>query len=117
MQKPDQMRRVILESPYAGNITMNEEYARACVRACLMRGESPIASHLLYTQRGILDDRVPSERALGIAAGLAWRPAADVSIFWTDLGWSNGMRAALQSAREEGRPYEFRAIDGIIIAP
>jgi hypothetical protein len=39
----------------------------------LLRGESPIASHLLYTQPGILKDDVPEERPLGIEAGLAWR--------------------------------------------
>src|SRR5690606_3550939 len=42
-------RLVILESPYAGNIDLNIDYARAAVRDSLSRGESPIASHLLYT--------------------------------------------------------------------
>ena len=43
------MRFVIIESPYAGNVEENEEYARKCLRDCLMRGEAPFASHLLYT--------------------------------------------------------------------
>ena len=56
------MRLVIIESPYAGDIEKNVEYARACVRDSLSRGEAPIASHLLYTQPGILKDEIPSER-------------------------------------------------------
>jgi hypothetical protein len=46
---------------------------RAAVRDRILRGESPIASHLLYTQPGFLKDDVPEERHLGIEAGLAWR--------------------------------------------
>lgn len=52
---PLQMRRVILESPFAGHVESNIEYARACIRDSLLRGEAPLASHLLYTQPGILD--------------------------------------------------------------
>ena len=71
------MKRVIIESPYAGNIKRNLEYARACVKDSLLRGEAPIASHLLYTQEGILNDSISEERRLGIDAGLAWMEVAD----------------------------------------
>ena len=111
MNERGRMRLVILESPYAGDVEANVSYARACMHDCLLRGESPIASHLLYTQPGVLDDLVPDERALGIAAGLAWRPVAHYSVFYAGRGWSRGMLAALQSARDEGRPYVVR--DGI----
>jgi hypothetical protein len=56
------VRLVILESSYAGDIEANVEYARRCVRDALARGEAPIASHLLYTQPGVLRDAVPEER-------------------------------------------------------
>ena len=56
------MKRVILESPYSGDINRNIQYARMCVRDSLMRGEAPIASHLLYTQEEILNDNIPEER-------------------------------------------------------
>lgn len=52
------MKRVILESPYAGDVERNLTYARECVRDSLSRGEAPIASHLLYTQEGILKDEI-----------------------------------------------------------
>ncbi|MEK7211264.1 MAG: hypothetical protein AAB731_01390 [Patescibacteria group bacterium] len=43
------MQRVILESPFSGDVKRNIAYARACIRDCLRRGEAAIASHLLYT--------------------------------------------------------------------
>ncbi len=98
------MKRVVLESPYAGDIDRNVAYARRCVRDCLKRGEAPIASHLLFTQPGILKDDAPDERALGIAAGLVWCEVADMSVFYTDYGWSNGMNAArAKCGKWEGR--------------
>ena len=65
------MKRVILESPYAGDIQRNIKYARECLKDSIKRGEAPIASHLLYTQ--VLDDNIPEERQHGIDAGLAWK--------------------------------------------
>src|SRR4051794_36682614 len=65
------VRLVILESPYAGDVERNTLYARRALKDSLMHVEAPIASHLLYPQ--VLDDLIPSERQLGIDAGLAWR--------------------------------------------
>jgi hypothetical protein len=111
------MKLVIIESPYAGDVEANVAYARECMRDSLQRGEAPIASHLLYTQPGILRDEEPSERALGIAAGLAWRERASYSVFYTDRGWSWGMREALKSALTLGLPYSLRAIHGEVQQP
>jgi hypothetical protein len=88
------MRLVIIESPYAGEVAANRDYARAAVCDCLQRGESPLASHLLLTQRGILDDANPAERLQGIKAGLAWYAGAQASVFYLDRGMSHGMRDA-----------------------
>jgi len=104
------MRRVIVESPYAGNVEANVEYARKCIRDSLMRNEAPIASHLLYTQPGILDDLVADERELGIAAGLAWGSVAEATVVYTDRGISRGMEYGIERARREGRPVEFREL-------
>lgn len=107
------MRRVILESPYAGNFFqrwLNRRYARKCVRDSLMRGEAPTASHLLYTQPGILCDEIPAERRLGIDAGLAWRNVAEASVVYTDRGTSSGMKYGIIAARAAGRPVEFRTL-------
>lgn len=104
------MKLVIIESPYAGEIEVNVAYARACMRDSLERGEAPIASHLLYTQPGVLLDEVPQERQWGIDAGLAWRRVAELAVFYTDRGWSKGMLAAKELYDREGFPYEVRSL-------
>ncbi|WP_100961101.1 hypothetical protein [Bosea sp. FBZP-16] len=104
------MRLVIVESPYAGDVETNVEYARRCVRDSLLRGEAPIASHLLYTQPGVLDDEIPEERKHGIDAGLAWRRVADASVVYLDRGISKGMEYGIEAARYAGLPVEFREI-------
>jgi hypothetical protein len=107
-----QTRLVIVESPYAGDVEENTRYARACVRDSLLRGEAPIASHLLYTQPGILDDAVPAERAHGIDAGLAWGTVAHATVVYTDRGISRGMTYGIENAKAAGRPVEFRCVIG-----
>jgi hypothetical protein len=102
------VRRVIVESPYAGEIKANEAYARACLRDCLKRGEAPMASHLLYTQPGVLDDAIAQERELGIQAGLAWGAVAEASVAYTDRGVTDGMRKGIAAAEAMGRPVEYR---------
>lgn len=96
---------VILESPYAGDVERNVAYARRCMRDLLIRGYSPIASHLLYTQPGVLDDGDLLERQVGIAAGLQWLRVADLTVFAAGLGWSRGMLDALDVVRREGCAY------------
>ena len=112
--KATHRKLVIIESPFAGDsalsIANNLRYARLCVRDSISRGESPIASHLLYTQDGILLDTIPEERQLGIACGYAWMRAADLIVFYTDLGWSTGMKMAKHIARENRYITETRTI-------
>lgn len=104
------MKLVILESPFAGDIEENIKYARECVRDSLSRGEAPIASHLLYTQEGILDDNIPEERQWGIDAGLAWKVVADKSVVYADRGISKGMEYGMKLAKEQGLEVEVRYI-------
>ncbi len=114
-------RLVVLESPYAGkgrfwiirliSRIRNIRYARRCVRDSLLRGEAPIASHLLYTQRGILSDDAPLERTLGIKSGLAWLAVAEATVAYVDRGESSGMKLGILSARAFGKPIEYRRID------
>ncbi|MHC2241510.1 DUF7768 domain-containing protein [Bradyrhizobium elkanii] len=108
--RPRDMRRVILASPYAGEVAHNVAYARACVRDALLRGEAPLASHLLYTQDGILDDGERNERAHGINAGLAWLHLADAVVVYTDRGISLGMEAGMNLARFLDIPVERRSL-------
>ena len=105
------MKLVIIESPYAGDVEANVEYARRCVRDSLARGEAPIASHLLYTQPGVLDDDIPEERQWGIDAGLAWRRVAELSAIYTDKGVSRGMEYGIAAAKDAGIPIDYRRLD------
>ena len=105
------MKKVIIESPYAGDVEKNIEYARQCIKDSLRRGESPIASHLLYTQPGILDDDNPAERNQGIAAGLAWVDVADLHVFYVDKGISHGMYCAMKMSLELHIPIEMRLLN------
>lgn len=106
------MKRVIIESPYAGDIQQNVDYARRCLKDSLSRGEAPIASHLLYTQPGILDDENPSERQVGIRAGLEWLSVADLSVVYTDRGISDGMKQGIFAALDAGVDVEYRTLEG-----
>lgn len=102
--------RIIIESPYAGDIDRNTIYARRAMRDSLDKGENPIASHLIYTQPGILDDTKPEERQRGIDAGFAWWRCADKIVFYTDYGISPGMNRALERAAENKMRIEVRQI-------
>lgn len=104
------MRRVIVESPYAGDVEGNVEYARAALKDCLMRGEAPLASHLLYTQKGVLDDEDPKERRLGMEAGFEWTRFADAVVVYVDRGESHGMRLGIARGERLGLPIEYRSI-------
>lgn len=112
---------VLLESPYRGRdyakLELNIAYGRACMRDCLLRGEFPFASHLLYTQEGVLSDKDKNERELGIQAGWAWGRHADVTAVYCDIievnaaddwNWYIGIARGVKAAHEAGRPVEFR---------
>lgn len=102
------MNLVVLESPYAGLVERNVAYARAAARDCLMRGESPFPSHLLFTQAGVLRDEDPAERALGINAGLAWAEKALYAVVYQDLGITSGMLLGIAAHRARNLPIEYR---------
>jgi hypothetical protein len=104
------MRRVVIESPYAGDVERNTAYARACLKHSLSLGEAPLASHLLYTQ--VLDDKKPLERSAGIMAGISWALLADATVVYTDLGISRGMKEGIHYAEAAGNPVEYRTLPG-----
>jgi len=110
------MRRVIIESPYAGNIEENLAYVRAAMKDSLSRGEAPFASHALYTQPGVLNDDVPEEREWGIHAGFAWRAAAEATVVYTDYGISKGMTYGIEAAQKMGQPVEYRTLTAAALA-
>jgi hypothetical protein len=118
-------RYTCVESPFKGidwsETQKNILYARACAKDCLDRGEVPYATHLFFTQRGLLDDRVTEERNKGIRAGkdIEWlmhmasqfvEGVYVCSAFYTDRGMSHGMEFGLNEAKTVGRKCKFRKL-------
>jgi hypothetical protein len=106
---------VDIETPYMDStpegVTRNIRYARACVRDALSRGEIPFASHLFYTQPGILDDNVPEERERGILAGKnIIKMLNATTVVYTDLGTSRGMELGIEMAEKDKRSIEYRVL-------
>lgn len=119
------MKRVVIESPYAGShgsdcvctsckmeVLRNIDYLRACMADCFARGEAPYASHALYTQPGVLRDHDKDERKLGIEAGFEWGDLAKLRVVYSDLGVSNGMNLGIERARRINQPVEYRLLPG-----
>lgn len=100
--------RVILESPYGGDVDANRLYALVCLRDMLHRGEAPFASHLLYPL--VLTKYSETERRMGMEAGLSWTPVAELVAVYTDRGVTPGMSAGITRARHLGVPIEFRKV-------
>lgn len=99
--------RVIIESPFAGAFA-NVKYSRECLRDCLDRGESPFASHLLFTQKGVLDDTIPDQRRRGIAAANEWLEVVDYIAVYMDLGVTRGMLIGVAKAAKLNKPIHLR---------
>lgn len=103
--------RVIVESPFAGGFA-NVKYSREAIKDCLAQGESPFASHLLYTQRGVLDDTIPDERKRGIEAAHGWLEVADFVAVYCDLGVTEGMLRGVIKAAVLKKEIRIRWIRG-----
>lgn len=99
---------VIVCSPYRGDVAAHTAYARRCLLDSILRGEVPIAPHLLYTQA--LDDDIPEEREEGIALSLVLIQRCDLVVAYVDRGLSGGMCAERDAAFAAGVPWEQRRI-------
>ena len=123
------IKKVIIESPYSGDVELNVEYSLCCMEdSYVNHNEAPYMSHLLYTRipktsiknhahpgdgTHVSDDdeeHVMHSRDHGIACGLAWGSCADATIVYTDLGISEGMAHGIAKALKEGRPVRYREI-------
>lgn len=122
---------VVIESPLRGNVpawvtrwlpliaplfervgrARNRAYARACVRDSLLRGEAPYASHVHYDLPGVLNDAIPSERALGMEAGFAVGDRCDRRAVYIDRGLSGGMKLGIEKALAAGQPVVLRTLE------
>lgn len=102
------MKRVVVVSPFAGDVEKNLRYARAALADSLSREEAPYASHLLYPQ--VLDDVIPAQRTEAMVAARRWIAAADLMAAYEDLGVSAGMTAEMDFATLLGIEVEWRTL-------
>ncbi len=91
------MGRVMLFTPFTGDMEKNAEYADKCIRDSLSKGESPLSSRLLFGK-------------IGIKAGLLWIKGAELVVIYEDLGISKCMELGIERARIEGCPFTYRRI-------
>jgi hypothetical protein len=116
------MPRVFLVTPYAETNGFDYDdlwlkrpnviFAQRCMADCLKRDESVFASHLLYTQPGVLDDDQADERHLGLIAGRRFMAVCDKAVCYVDRGISSGMHGDLEEALRLKTPINFRRLDG-----
>lgn len=98
----------MIESPYAGDIERNTLYLRRALKDSISLGEAPFASHGFYPQ--ILDESLLPERERGIEAGFKWMEVAEAVAFYSDYGFSPGMRKAKRKAQHLGKFIVIRKI-------
>lgn len=110
---------VFLESPYSGDIDRNLRYLKLCEYDCWNRYEFPCSSHSNMTQHVIkknfyVDDYNPQYKIFGreeaINGSHCLRVLCSKTIFYIDLGWSDGMKNALKYCEENKLKYEIRKI-------
>ena len=103
---------VLIESPYAHThkwgIQLHEAYLEACLFDSLMRGETPIATHKLYTRA--LDDRIVDERRLGMLQAEIMLDFISIHAVYYDLGISKGMWWGIEQGERAGKRVEPRSL-------
>lgn len=102
--------RVVIESPYAGEIDKNQAYLRDMIEGVIRGGGYPLATHAWLP--GVLDDNKEEERRKGMLVHLNWLEVADVVVVGTDLGISRGMELGIAYAKLCGVPQEYVTVPG-----
>lgn len=100
-------RRVVIESPLAGDVQFNLRYVLWLCRYAYETGYRPIASHMLCTW--FMDDANEVERADGIAWPWVWDPSVP-HWFGVDLGMSSGMQEARLKCRADFIDYKLLSL-------
>lgn len=102
---------VLIESPYRNEneqeFSKNIEYAKSALLDSFQRGETPMASHLLYTQ--VLNEDT-TERYEGISRALNWLSIVDSVVVYVDRGVSEGMKMSIDKAKSLNVEVELRTI-------
>lgn len=101
------MKLIYVASPYAGDVKGNVRFAEEACRYVMDQGCAFFAPHLLYPT--ILDDSVPSERALGMAMGTTVLSKCD-ELWAFGERVSPGMQSEIAEAQRLGIPVRRIAL-------
>jgi len=109
----------MIESPYSGQIDRNIRYLALCgFDAAIKYDEVAYASHGLMTQHPrakqlfVSDDKwdvLTREKAIEMSQRIRHR--CDKTVFYVDLGWSSGMKAAKEYCIQNNLIFEKRKLD------
>jgi hypothetical protein len=115
------MSVIMIESPYSGDIDRNIRYLALCsFDASVLYDECPYASHACMTQHPRKKDFFVSDydkkwdvltRDQAIHMSQRMRSRCDKTVFYADLGWSSGMKAAREYCIKYKLPYEERWVN------
>jgi hypothetical protein len=109
-----------IESPYSGKIDRNVRYLKLCKYDSYVRNEMPCSSHDDMTQHPIKSDFYVSDyekkwdiytREEAINASHFLRKLCNKTVFYIDLGWSSGMKSALEYCKKNNLQYEIRNLN------
>ena len=94
------MRKVYICAPLGGNIQENLKKAKQYARYALLCGTAPVVPHFYAL---CLNDRIPKEREIGMAAGLSFLWFCDeLWIFGDEV--TEGMKSEIQFCKSLNIP-------------
>ena len=120
MTSNPQRSLVFVESPYSGDIDRHIRYLLLCNYDCWARAEYPVNSHGNMTQHPAKSDFFVSDyepewdiytREEAIEGSHVLRNVCNKTIFYEDLGWSSGMKYALEYCKTNSIPFEIRKLN------
>lgn len=106
--RPGGLRRVLLETPYDGDLERNIAYCERAIRHSMSLNESPI-SLLWFLGRFPIHAGVEA-RSIAIRSLHAWIRICDCMVMYRDYGLSDSMNSGITQALRAKTAIEYRFI-------
>lgn len=108
-------KAVLIVSPFmAEDYSQSAKMVRYALRATrdsINKAESPLATHLFYSD--VLSTRNPIERDLGLQAQLTWMKGCDIIAIYIDFGITPAMQVVINAAKLRNKRIEYRTIGSV----
>jgi hypothetical protein len=121
MENKNNINVMFIESPYSGDIDRNIRYLHIAMSdSGVLHNECPYASHAYMTQHPRAKNYFVSDydnkwniltRESAIERSQEMRRRCNKTVFYTDRGWSRGMKDAKDYCIKNNLPYEERTVD------